>query len=453
MRRGPTLAAIVAGAVLAAAGCGGDDARRQRAATRSHAEGARPAPPPALAPEDHLRALARLTRSNGGTRAAGTPGYEAAVRYVSGVLDRARYRVTRQPVRFPFFDERSPPRLSAGGRAFRRGRDFRAMVYSGAGTATGLLRPIRLAFGTESDSGCAAGDFSDLRRGEVALIQRGTCTLRTKAVLAERAGAAAALIANDGRPGRTAALRGTLGSPGVGIPVLSLSTATGRTLASGDGSPRPRVRVRVDAASERRSADTVLAQWPGDGGGRFVLVGAHLDSVIDGPGINDDGSGVAALLSVAQQRPGRSVRFAFWAAEELGLHGSRQYVRSLARADRRRIAAYVNLDMVASPNPSPQVYGTHRVDDALRRAVRATGRTPHRTELGGASDHAPFARAGIPVGGLFTGGSETGRDGKPRDPCYHRACDDLDNANLEVLADMTAALERALRDRVLDRPE
>jgi aminopeptidase Y len=428
------LVALAAGAVLAT-GCGG--------ATHA-ARTAAPAPAAPLDAAGHLRALAALTRDAGGTRAAGSRGYEAAADYVAGVLQRAGYRVTRQAVAFPFFDERSPARLATSARALRRGRDFRTLTYSGSGTVRGRVRAIRLDLGRSSDSGCAAPDYARVRRGEVALVQRGTCTLRRKALLARRAGAGAVLIVNDGRPGRTDALRGTLGAPGVSIPALALSTAAGRALARARGS----VRVAVDATSERRSADNVLAERPGSDG-PVVMAGAHLDSVPEGPGVNDDGSGVAALLAVAQRREAPGVRFGFWTAEEIGLVGSRRYVRSLAGAERRRIAAYVNLDMVASPNAEALVYGVPRVARVLRDAVGATGRTPRETDLGGASDHASFAGAGIPVGGLFTGASEAGPDGRPHDACYHRRCDTLGHANLAVLADMTAALAAVIDSEAL----
>jgi aminopeptidase S len=164
-----------------------------------------------------------------------------------------------------------------------------------------------------------------------------------------------------------------------------------------------------------------------------VMAGAHLDSVTAGPGINDNGSGVAALLELADalggRAPGARVRLAFWGAEELGLIGSRRYVRGLDEEDRERIAAYINLDMVGSPSPTRGVYSD--TDPGIERLLRRlVGPRAEEEEATGRSDHAPFEQAGIPVGGLFTGA------GRPHDACYHRACDDISNVNMRVLVEM-----------------
>jgi Zn-dependent M28 family amino/carboxypeptidase len=170
------------------------------------------------------------------------------------------------------------------------------------------------------------------------------------------------------------------------------------------------------------------------------MAGGHLDSVPEGPGLNDNGSGVAALLEIAEGLGGRRVpdgtalRFAFWGAEEVGLVGSRRYVDGLSRAERRRIAAYLNLDMVGTPDGEPAVYdGDAAIEAALRRRL---GPDAPQRDLGGASDHAPFADAGIPVGGIFTG----------LDDCYHRRCDTLDNVDRAVLTTSARAAGAALVD-------
>jgi Zn-dependent M28 family amino/carboxypeptidase len=160
-----------------------------------------------------------------------------------------------------------------------------------------------------------------------------------------------------------------------------------------------------------------------------------------GPGINDNGSGTAALLELADALGGRArgarVRLAFWGAEELGLIGSRRYVRDLPAAERERIAAYLNLDMVGSPEPAQGVYSD--ADPGLERLLRRlVGPGAEEENAGRASDHAPFQRAGVPVGGLFTGA------GEPHDPCYHRACDDIDNVDMPILVQMARAAAEAV---------
>ena len=368
---------------------------------------------------EHLRALQEIADANGGNRAAGTPGGEASADYVVERLREAGWRVRRDPVTFPYFDERSPPRLDD----LEEGDDFRTLSYSGSGRVEAPVRRLGL--------GCDRRDFRALEDGEIAVVARGECFFREKARNAESAGAAALLVV-DGESDEPPSA--TLGSPGIEIPVLAVGAAAGRSLGPG-------AELEVDAVSERRDTVNVIAETAADRGERVVMAGGHLDSVPAGPGINDNGSGAAALLELADalggRAPGARIRLAFWGAEELGLIGSRRYVRGLAPDERERIAAYLNLDMVGSPRPAHGVYSDAdpEIERMLRRLV---GPRAEEENAGGNSDHAPFERAGVPVGGLFTGA------GRPHDPCYHRACDDIDNANLPVLVEMSRAAGEAV---------
>lgn len=358
---------------------------------------------------EHLDALQRIADDHDGTRAAGTPGERATADYVAERLRGAGYRVRTQEVAVPRFRERSAPRLTAGERRYT----VRTLQFSGAGDVEGRVRAVAI--------GCTAAAFAALRRDEVALIQRGTCPFRQKALAAERAGAAAVLVA-DTRP-----VRGSLQRPGVRIPVVAVGE-DGARLA---GDP---VRVTVDAESSSHRSPSVIAETGPADAARVVMTGAHLDSVPEGPGLNDNGSGVAAALEIAEGLSGRglALRFAFWGAEEIGLVGSTRYVESLSRAERDRIAAYVNLDMVGSPGARPAVYdGDARIAAALRRQL---GEDAPSDDLGDSSDHAPFARAGIPVGGLFTG----------LDDCYHERCDTLGNVDRAVLTTSARAARGAV---------
>ena len=383
---------------------------------------------PAL--REHLRALQRIANDAGGNRAAGTPGDRASVAYVSARLRDAGWRVRRQSFRFPYYRERSSS-VTVDGRRLRGGVRFRVLSYSGSGRVSGRSR----RFG----SGCARSDFAGLQAGEIAVADRGDCFFRVKAENAERSGAAALLIAND--PGEAGVPAATLGRVGARIPVLVVNGDV--PLADGTA-----VTLEVDADSERRRTHNVIADTRGGGGGRVVMAGAHLDSVPSGPGINDNGSGVATLLEVAEalgpRPPGARVRLAFWGAEELGLLGSRRYVRGLGSGAGDQIAAYLNFDMVGSPNARPAVYSDG--DPGLARLLRsAAGRRLPGASTRGSSDHAPFLEAGIPVNGLYTGAGETGPGGKPADPCYHRACDRLGNVDPAVLVEMARAAAEALR--------
>jgi hypothetical protein len=391
-----------------------------------------PGPPPEITRselEQHLSALQQIADQHGGIRAAGTPGYDASAEYVAKRLREAHWRVQLQPVRFPYFELRSAS-LSVGGRTLRRARDFQVLSYSGAGRASGRLRRLL--------GGCASEEYFGLGPRDIPLVSRGQCFFRAKAFTAQAAGALALVVIDDS-PTRRGVPSGTLAAPGVHIPVVLVSSDRVR-----DGAE---VSVDVDAITERRLTHNVIAETPG-GEGHVVMAGGHLDSVPGGPGINDNGSGAATLIETAEaigpDPPGDRVRLGFWGAEELGLLGSRHYVRSLSREERRRIRAYVNLDMVGSPSAVPELYADG--DERLGRVLnRAAGGPLGEISAGGSSDHAPFAAAGVPVNGLYTGSTERGAGGRPRDPCYHLACDTLDNVNRPVLLRMARAAARAIR--------
>jgi Iap family predicted aminopeptidase len=383
--------------------------------------------------DDHLAALQRIADRNGGNRSAGTPGYDASADYVANRLGDAGWTVRRQEVPFTYFELRRAS-LTVAGRRLTRAKHFQVLSYSGSGHAEGRLRASGL--------GCAAGDFAGLRSGEIPLVERSGCFFRQKARNAERTGAKA-LVVMEAVRSRRGLPSGTLAVPGTRIPVVLVSL---RALGgAGDGS---RVSVTVHATSRPARTENVIAETPGGSGDRIVMAGSHLDSVVGGPGINDNASGAASLIEAAEaigpNPPDAKVRLAFWGAEELGLLGSRHYVNSLDKAERRRIVAYINLDMVGSPNAVPDVYGDGDQDLAgvLRRAA---GRHLGEVDVGQASDHTFFQLAGIPINGLYTGSTEAGRGARPRDSCYHLACDTTHNVNRPVLMRMARTTARALR--------
>jgi hypothetical protein len=466
--RGLALTIGLCGVLVAGAGCAGE--REAELDARPAAVGpaalARAVTPKRL--RAHLVALAAIGRRSGGSRETGGPGYERSVAYVAAQLRQAGYRPRLQSFSFDLFRETRPPRLerlAPGAKRYRAGRDFVTMRYSGGGAVTAQIAPVEPA---SASSGCDRSQFAGFPRGAVALLRRGTCFFSEKARNAKAAGAAAVLIANEGVPGRTAPILGTLVGPGIGIPVLGISSALGSELARAAQAGTVRVRIALSVVTRRARAMNVIADLPGRRGGA-VLLGAHLDSVANGPGINDNGSGSALVLEVARQarrlgvRPPRGLRFAFWGAEEVGLVGSSAYVRSLSTRERGQLLAVLNFDMVGSPNYGRFVYdgdnappGSARIEGLFRAYFAARRQSVEEVSLEGSSDHAPFARAGLPVGGLFTGADARkeaglarrfgGAAGRPYDPCYHQACDTLANVNVRVLGQMAdAAAVVALR--------
>ena len=215
----------------------------------------------------------------------------------------------------------------------------------------------------------------------------------------------------------------------------------------------------------------VIAQTKTGDPNHVVMAGAHLDSVEDGPGMNDNASGSAAWLEIAVRMGGspevtNQVRMAWWGAEEIDFNGSTHYVETLTRADRRKIALYLNLDVIASPNVAYLVEGgighgddagpdgSAEVGRVLAERLAATGVTPERMVYEYGSDYIPFIKAGIPTAGGFTGDDEVktrkqaalwgGQAGAVCDRCYHESCDRLDNINVKALDRYTDAAAGAL---------
>ena len=227
-----------------------------------------------------------------------------------------------------------------------------------------------------------------------------------------------------------------------------------------------------DTATERLVTYNVLADTATGDPDSTVLVGAHLDSVPEGPGLNDNGSGAAGVLAVAEALAGTDVqnrvRFAWWGAEELNLNGADHYVSDLLSNDPgafEDIAMYLNFDMIGSPNYGRFVYdgdastfdpgdtnvpeGSAAIEAAFHEHFASVGLASGDTEFSGRSDYGPFIEADIPSGGLFTGaeGVKTeeqaelfgGQAGVAYDSCYHSACDDISNVNLQGMEEMSDA--------------
>jgi Zn-dependent M28 family amino/carboxypeptidase len=416
---------------------------------------------------EHQWAFQEIANDNGGTRASGTPGYEESVDYVVERMTAAGYNVSLHTFPFVFVPPPLLQQLTPVNAVYETG----AFTGTGFGDVTAAVTPVdlQLFLGNTSSSGCEAGDFAGFPAGNIALIQRGTCPFATKALNAQAAGAAAVIIFNQGEVDNQARMDlivGTLGGANVvGIPVVGGSYANGVALAQAGST----ARVRVDPA-QNITVENVIAESRSGDPNNVVMAGAHLDSVQRGPGINDNGSGSAALLEIAEMmakvNPRNMVRFAWWGAEEAGLVGSIAYVNSLSQAERDRITLYLNFDMVGSPNhvffiydgddsdgvgAGPGPAGSAEIEQTFEAFFNMVGEPFKGTDFSGRSDYGPFIAAGIPSGGLFTGaeGIKTaeeaaiwgGTAGQQYDPCYHLACDTYANNNdhaLDVNSDAIA---------------
>ncbi|MFT5456564.1 MAG: Zn-dependent M28 family amino/carboxypeptidase [Myxococcota bacterium] len=415
--------------------------------------------------EPHLLAWQRIADDNGGNRAAGTDGYAASVDYAAGVLEAAGYAVERYPFDLTWIEVRSSE-LEVGGEAIE---DYSVMYGSGAGDITAPLTGVDLLLPpsdeVDSTSGCEPEDFDGFPAGNIALIQRGTCFFIDKVDNAVSAGASAVILFNEGNSGRTETLEGVIDSERLAdIPVLGVSFTSGEAWATEDPGE---VHVAVDTERITQDSWNVFAETTGGSSDHVVLLGGHLDSVPAGPGVNDDGSGAAFVLAFAEAAAASglagSVRFGFalWGAEELGLIGSSIWVSDMAATDPAkldRIDAYLNFDMLASPNGVPFVYdgnndagfalfppvssppGSGPIEKSFERALQRDGVEAVPVSAGVPSDSLPFQEVGVPTGGLFSGASnnktsseadEWGGDaGVEYDVCYHQECDGM--ANLDV---------------------
>ena len=420
--------------------------------------------------EGHLEALADIADAHGGTRAAGTPGYTASVEYVVAALAEAGLRVTRQPFEFPAHELLAPPtfaQVEPEPAVYVHEQDFRVAPFSGDGDVAGPVMAVDLALGAgnKSTSGCEPEDFAGFFPNSVALIQRGTCPHAQKITNAAAAGAAAVILFNQGDTEVRRALYGPRVPAGTSIPVVAVSYDLGVALSEQAGLV---VRIGVEGQEVSRPSENVLAELPhAPHNAQVIMFGGHLDSVPAGPGINDNGSGVAAVLEVITRMRGcapvHQVRAAFWGAEELGLLGSTYYVEALSEAERGEIAMYLNLDMVASPNPAMLIYdgdgsafevegppGSGEIEAAFAEHFAAQDVPTAETAFDGRSDYWAFIRREIPASGLFTGAKDLktadatelfgGEVGVAYDACYHQACDDRDNYDPETLLRSARAL-------------
>ena len=427
----------------------------------------------------HERVFQRIANQNGGTRSSGTPGYEASARYVMNRLEAAGYRVREQRFIFPFFRNLAEPQLTQESPT-PTDYETATFTYSGSGDVTGDLVPtndieVPPPAAPGVTSGCEPSDFTPAPPAApaVALIQRGFCTFEIKVDNAVDAGYDAAVIFNEGQPGRTELLSGTLGVP-FDVPVVGLSFDDGAALyaATQAGPVSIRVVTQTETDLDAETSNIIATSRKGNPD-NVVVVGAHLDSVAEGPGINDNGSGSATILEIAEEMaalkraPRQKVRFAFWGAEEFNLLGSQHYVDTLSDDALSRIFANLNFDMVASPNYVRFVYdgdgsdsdpagppGSAQIEELLTDFFDDEGLESDPTPFNGRSDYGPFIAVGIPAGGLFSGaeGVKTeeqaevygGEAGVAYDPCYHQACDDFGNLNLDAISEMSDAAAHAV---------
>ncbi|KAI0203744.1 peptidase family M28 [Astrocystis sublimbata] len=403
--------------------------------------------------ERNLWNLDRIAKENGGNRAFGTPGYKASSDYV---LERAK---TRFGPEYDTYIHEFDHLFNEVRKITLTGPDGESvetvtLIYNPGTDGSPIKAPlIDTPVDDERGSACFEDQWTGIdATGKIALLKRGSCAIADKLRLARAHGALGAILYHN-LPGTPSSA--TLGAESFGqiVPVATVKQDVGQKwkadLASGK---EVVVELFIDAVFEERRSWNVIAETKAGDPNNVVMLGAHLDSVLAGAGINDDGSGSSLLLELMTElryyKLANKVRFAWWGAEESGLVGSLDYTASLAPEEADKIRFYFNYDMVGSPYAEYQIYVGDNEGDKVGAVklfdyLTAAGKPAKYVNFGSSSDYVGFLELGIPSSGIFTGASAT------TDPCYHQACDVLANVNLDALTINAKAAANAVAEFAL----
>jgi len=417
----------------------------------------------------HLQELQKIANASGNTRASNTIGYNRSVEYVLQQLqDHTPYHVKVQNFTYPRVNITAVSNMTIQTTTSTFplvvGKDF-AVIGSASGTQT-----ITNATYTQVNSyGCDAADYPETVKGTIALVKRGVCTFDAKIGMAASFNPTGIIVFNEGNtPDRTGLFNYDMGLSTV--PTFSASFFAAQLLTQ---TATATISVEVTVLEYSAYAMNVIAETPVGRADRVIIVGSHLDSVPAGPGINDNGSGSSLNLELAlqvakeenQKKIENKIRFCWWGAEELGLLGSKHYVYDLQANNATalsEIALNLNFDMVGSPNFVRGVYngssdsnvGSAVIQREFKKFFAGLKLPVEDSAFTGRSDYGPFLNASLPAGGLDTGAEVIktaeersiygGFAGAAFDPCYHQACDTVDNINQVVYSEMGKAAAHVL---------
>ncbi|KAI8999165.1 hypothetical protein BC832DRAFT_225862 [Gaertneriomyces semiglobifer] len=415
---------------------------------------------------------AKLTNATSPNRAFGTPGNKASVDYVVSALKKTRaYDVRLQEFKFPRTVSLGQPQLAIDGSPISQTFYIRnTPPIPGDGISGDLvyIPPAVLPNGNVA-SGCRPQDFADVDvTGKIALIIRGECALTDKTRNAREAGAIGTILylqSNEGPASTWPRL-----DPYNEIPSVGITHNDALTLVSQLNSGSKLVaNIKYNVTWDVLTTYNIIADSKRGDRNNVVHIGSHLDSVEAGPGINDNGSGSAAILEtalkIAKYPIKNTLRFSWWGAEEVGLRGAEYYVKNLSETEKAKTALYLNFDMIASPNYVLGVYdgdgsassagpaGSDKIEYVFNNYFQRNRIPFVPSAFTGRSDYGPFIAVGIPSGGLATGAegikSEEnakkfgGKAGVAYDVCYHKACDTVDNLNHKALLTNAKAVAHA----------
>jgi hypothetical protein len=399
---------------------------------------------------NHMKAFQAIADANPGpdghpSRNSGEPGYKASADYVARLMTEAGYDVTIQTYKFFYFAFTGLPvfrEISPTSRDYVVSDDWNPGQSTGSTTADlqpagGIVIPPTPT--ASSSSGCTAGDFSGFVPGRVALIQRGSCNFGVKVLNAQAAGASGVIIFNEGNPGRTGVLSGSLVDAAGNrivptIPVAFTSFDIGNDLlnqyqqAVQAGTALPVMNINIQAVVNPNADDyNVIAESKGGNKNHVLVIDAHLDAIY-GAGMLDNASGSATILDIAQQmknvNPLNKLRFIWFGGEELGLLGSSYYINNLSKTELSHIGYDLDADVTATPNyvvgvldpAGPDLFGRTVTATFPKRVYKPS--TVSRDQLIAyfdsvglnhelfspvGTDAFSFNTVGIPASGLLTG--------------------------------------------------
>jgi Zn-dependent M28 family amino/carboxypeptidase len=412
----------------------------------------------------HLHKLQDIAEANKNSRAGGTTGYDASVDYVTQFLQDKGFDVQTPEVEVLDRSEGGNPAVTVSGRTYHVDQASLLLTTAPGGLSARTLRP-------QKHAGCAAADYGKVSvKDAIAVVDDTGCSIVDKQNVAVTQGAVGLLVAST--VGTNPSPAG-LFTPGyyekLTIPVGVIDSTTDAAIRRTDAP----VRLVLDSKPVLKKTRNVLAQTRTGNTDNVVIVGAHLDSAARSPGINDDGSGVAALLETAaalgaEPKTANAVRFAFWGSEEYGQQGAGRYLRGLPPEQLDDIALYLNVDMIGSPNagyftydgdqtaqPNPEIPlkavpdGSAGIERTLAGYLNSAGVRPADMPLAKNTDYYAFLAAGVPIGGVTTGASQRktdvqarlwgGRAGAAFDPDWRTPRDSVGTIDPHALTVMAAA--------------
>jgi hypothetical protein len=462
---------------------------------------------------NHMQAFQAIADANPGldghpSRNSGEPGYLASALYVKDKMEAAGYDVKIQTYKFTYSSFVGTPAWSETGptpRDFALGTDWNPGTSNGMADADlepagGFVLPPTPT--SSSTSGCTSADFSNFTAGHIALIQRGGCNYGVKVLNAKAAGATGVVIFNEGNPGRTSVINGSLldadNNPFVpDIPVAFTSFDTGTALLEeyNAGTP-PQMHLDIHVVVDPNREDyNVIAESKGGDPNHVLVVDAHLDAIF-GAGMLDNASGSATILDIAEKMknvtPRNKLRFIWFGGEELGLLGSEYYVDNLPKSEQNKIGYDLDADVTATPNyiigvldpAAPDFFSRLVTNTFPNRVYKAStvardqavdyldsiGKN-HEFLSPEGTDAFSFNAVGIPASGVLTGqdccktqdevdlfGGFTGNyegnipsfDGGCVDLPF-RWCDNLDNNDPEVMTFMSRTFANMVANMAFDK--